>query len=292
MKVLFMGGHTLGRVVLDYLLDMNIEIVGVFTTLTDDPWYAGVEELAKAHGLTLWQGIDVNEPSLIQAFKALRPDLIVSVNFNQILKHPLIELPPKGCINIHAGLLPKYRGRAPLNWAIINGESCTGVTVHFIDKGVDSGDILLQWQVTIRKEDTIAQVYERVERLYPLAVFSALKSIESGVFSRKQQVLSEGFICKRRTKEDGRISWNQSAVAINNLVRGVTRPYPGAYTVVESAEMIIWSASVVTHKTTQVPGTILSVNPMIIATGDGGLKITDYEVLTHGITPKVGDICE
>lgn len=144
MRVFFMGGHELGAIVLEELLHSCIKVVGVYTTKTNDSWYSGVDRIARKNNLLHIESKDVNSVEVIRTIQKIKPNLIISVNFNQIIKKELLDIPNLGSINIHASLLPKYRGRAPLNWAILNGEENVGITVHYIDEGIDTGQIILQ----------------------------------------------------------------------------------------------------------------------------------------------------
>lgn len=290
MRVLFFGGHTFGKETLSFLLAQGVLVAGVFVTETKDPWYQGVDQVAEAHGIRLWKGENVNDPRLFSQFEDLSPDLIVVVNFDQILRAPLIELPPKGCINIHAALLPRYRGRAPMNWAIIRGETSAGLTVHYIDAGVDTGPILLQWRVGITPDTYISDLYDEMLKLYPLAVFSAIKGIESGMMTPIPQAPSQGFTCSRRTAADGRIDWHQTTEVVRNLVRGVSYPYPGAYTECCGEQIVVWRADAgPAGETVTPPGTVTAIAPLTVATGNGTLILTEYTLPAGRSALKVGD---
>lgn len=179
MNVVFMGGNELGAITLEHLIKNSIDIVGVIVTKTNDPWYSGVDKIANKYGISLFEEININNSECINNIRKLQPDLIVSVNFAQILKKEMINIPTKGCINTHASLLPMYKGRAPLNWAMINGEKEVGVTVHYIEEGIDTGDIIIQEKIIVDEKDYINDILKKVKKIYPNIVLKAIKLIEN-----------------------------------------------------------------------------------------------------------------
>lgn len=287
MNILFMGGHELGKITLEYLIRMGKHIVGVVITDTDDIWYKGVDEIAYKYGLPLFREKNINDKGFVNKIRAISPDLIVVVNFDQILKEELISIPPKGCINTHASLLPKYRGRAPLNWAIIRGEQETGVTVHFINKGIDTGEIVIQKKISIGEDDYIEDIMGKVKEMYPIIVNEAVDKIESNLVTPIKQEISNGFYCTKRTPKDGQINWDRPTAEIYNLIRAISRPYPGAYTYYNNHKVIIWRAekiiaedrSVIKEISKVENGYIYSVddNRILVKTSDGFINIKSYE---------------
>lgn len=282
MRIVFMGGHTLGRKTLQHLIDKGKNIIAVVTNIESD-WYKGVDEIAEKNGLPLYKNIDISSESFITEISALKPDLIVVVNFQQILKEKLISIPKKGCINTHAALLPKYRGRAPLNWAIIHGEKQVGVTVHFIEKGIDTGDIIVQKSIDVGDEEYIDSILEKVGNLYPTIVNEAVDLIQSGEFVGIKQDLSKGSYFGKRTPEDGQINWNDNAKDIFNLVRAISKPYPGAFSFYDNSKVIIWKAEVIEQqeKEANLPnGYIISINDsgICVKARNKNILITEYEV--------------
>lgn len=284
MRILFMGGHELGKLTLEYLIAQGRNIIGAVITATDDQWYKGVDEAALKYNLPLFKEKNINDPAFIEKVKALHPDLIAVVNFEQILKEDIIGIPPRGCINTHASLLPKYRGRAPLNWAMLNGEKETGVTVHYIEKGIDTGDIISQVKIEINESDYIEDLLGKAKKLYPLIVDEAIEKIQKNRVNPIKQELSKGFYCGKRTARDGQIKWEKPAGEILNLIRAVSRPYPGAYTYYGTAKVVIWKAVEAPQTEEQKGlenGTVLEVKPgyLMVKSEGGNLKLTEYEMV-------------
>lgn len=214
-------------------------------TDTNNDWYKGVDEIAIKYKLPLYKEKNINSHSFVEKAKQMSPDLIITVNFNQILKREIISVPSKGCINTHASLLPNiYRGRAPLNWAVINGEKETGVTVHYIDEKIDAGDIILQKKINIDFNDFIGDVLKKAEKIYPIIVNKAVDLIATGNVKPIPQDLSKGSYYGRRTPKDGQIKWDKTTLEIYNLKRAVSYPYPGAYTYLNANKLLIWKARI------------------------------------------------
>ncbi|MFW6029434.1 MAG: methionyl-tRNA formyltransferase, partial [Halanaerobiales bacterium] len=192
MKILFMGGHELGKITLENLIEKRKKIVGVITPDTKSDWYSGVDKIANQYNLPLYKENNINSKEFIKTIDKINPDLIVSVNFNQIIGKEILSIPKNESINVHASLLPKYRGRAPLNWAIINGEEVTGVTVHYIDEGIDTGDIILQNEIRINEDDYIEDILNKVKEIYPLIVNKAVDQIQKGLVNSIPQKHDDG----------------------------------------------------------------------------------------------------
>lgn len=283
MKILFMGGHKLGGIALQSLISANKNIVGAVITDVDNIWYSGVEEVCEKYKIPIYKEKNINSEEFINKVKQISPDLIVVVNFVQILKREIISIPKKGCINTHASLLPKYRGRAPLNWAILNGEKETGVTVHYIEDGIDTGDIVQQEKIYIKDSDYIADIMLKVEDVYSKIVLRACNLIEENRVVALKQDLSLGFYCGKRRKEDGEIKWcNQTVRQINNLVRAVSRPYPGAYFFIKGKKVIVWRSEILKENINNKgeEGKVLFINEkeIIVDCLDGVIKITKFEL--------------
>lgn len=282
MRILFMGGHELGKITLNYLIKKGRNIIGVVVTDTEDEWYKGVDEIAQRYNLPLFKEKNINNKNFVRIVEELKPDLITVVNFQQILKDEIIKIPTKGCINTHASLLPKYRGRAPLNWAMINGEKETGVTVHYIDTGIDTGDIILQKKIKIEEDDYIGDLLDKIKKIYPLIVEEAIGKIQKDEVNPIKQDLSQGFYFGKRSPKDGQIKWNKPIIEIYNLIRAISKPYPGAYTYYNDDKIIIWRAELCSQSKNEElleNGTILEIkDKAILVKGNGGnLLITEYD---------------
>jgi len=293
MRILFFGGHDLGKITLEYLLEQDKNVVAAVMTETDNEWYHGLEEVTDKYNLKLFEEKNINNNQFVEKVRdELKPDLIVSVNFDQIFKKEIINIPEKGCINIHASLLPKYRGRAPLNWAILNGEEETGVTVHYINEGIDTGKIILQEKIEIKKTDYIADILKKVKGKYPELINKAVDLIDNDEVEPVEQKKENGSYYGKRTPADGLINWEQSAKIIYNLIRAVSHPYPGAFTYLDDEKVFIWRAEVeAKNANNEQPGKIIekSDDSLFVQCGKGQLFVTDYETKTEISTGDIFD---
>lgn len=236
MRVLFMGHQTWATKTLDALVRSKHKVVGVVAEKDEfdknyfwDGEYESVKSLAKKHGLPVFQPEDVNNENFLKTIKKLNPEIIVIVSYHKIIGNKILK--KYSVINAHGSLLPKYRGRAPINWAIINGETKTGVTVHYVAETLDSGDILVQEEVPIDINETAGEVFEKTIPLYPKLVLKALDMIENGKFKTKQQDESIATQFPKRNPEDGKIILNKfkTAKQLHDFIRAQSKPYPGAF---------------------------------------------------------------
>ncbi|MBI1924043.1 methionyl-tRNA formyltransferase [Candidatus Poribacteria bacterium] len=235
MKILFMGTSEFAIPSLEQLIARNFDLVGVVTQ-PDRPSGRGghltpppVKVVAMKHHLPVYQPEKVRHRDCVRVLKNLQPTAIVVVAFGQLLPQSVLDLPPCGCINVHPSLLPKYRGAAPIQWALINGEVETGITIMLLDEGEDTGDIIRQERVRIEPQDTATTLSDRLARLAPPLLIGALDSASEGPPPHHPQNHAEATYAPRLTKEMGQINWEGSATQIHNLVRG-TSIWPGAYT--------------------------------------------------------------
>jgi methionyl-tRNA formyltransferase len=274
--VAFFGYGPVGCECLAALLEMKQRITCVVTH-ADDPgeriWFPSVMELARENGISVIAPADVRDPSLARALKKQRPDLILSVFYRQILPRELLAIPRRGAVNIHPSLLPKYRGRAPLNWAIIEGEKKTGVTLHYMSEKADTGDIIDQIEFEIAPGDTIATLYEKAVAASRKILESNLMAVLGGNARRTPQNEELATRFGRRTPEDGRIDWMAPAGKIRDLVRGVTHPFPGAFSSIRGERLYIWQVSVLDRE--GEPGIILDAlnGSFAVGTGKGAVVI-------------------
>jgi methionyl-tRNA formyltransferase len=291
MRILFFGGHDLGKITLDYLLKKNKNVVAAVITDTDNKWYHGLEEVTDEYNIDFFKVKNINSNEFVNKVRNdLKPDLIISVNFDQIFKKEIINIPDKGCINIHASLLPNYRGRAPLNWAILKGEDKTGVTVHFINEGIDTGEIILQEEIKIKKDNYISDILKQVKEKYPIMINEAVDLIEKGSYKTVKQNKEKGSYYGKRTPEDGLINWVNSAEEIYNLIRAVSHPYPGAFTYLDDNKILIWTAQFIENNNKNYKlGEVIKVkdNSFLVQCENNQLMITDYETEAK---VKPGDI--
>lgn len=285
MKIVFMGTPDFALASLDKLIDGGYEIAAVVTQ-PDRPKGRGkkltpppVKERALEAGLRVLQPERVKDSGFIEALKELSPDIIIVVAYGQILPEEIINLPAMGCINVHASLLPKYRGAAPINWCIINGESRTGVTTMYMDKGMDTGDILLQRETEIGENETAGELHDRLAALGADLLLETLEGLQRNEVERKAQDHSAATYAPQLDRETGRVDWNSDAKSIYNLIRG-TNPWPGCYTVYKGERMKLWEAKVLEQKSRGTAGKVLEAGHggMLVQAGSGTLLVTKIQM--------------
>ena len=225
--------HNVGCRCLSVLLAHDVD-VALVVTHCDNPkekiWFDSVLALAELHGIAVITPDNPNTPEVAAQIRALQPDFFFSFYYREMLKRELLEIPKQGALNMHGSLLPKYRGRVPVNWAIIHGEAETGSTLHYMTEKPDNGDIVAQQAVPVLPNDTALQVFQKVTVAAEMALNKCLPNLLAGCAKAVKQDLSKGGYFGGRKAEDGVIDWSQSAQAIHNLVRAVAPPYPGATT--------------------------------------------------------------
>lgn len=225
--------HNVGVRCLKVLLARGIE-VPLVVTHEDAPgeaiWFDSVAATAAKYGVSALKPADPNAPEIVAQVAELRPDFLFSFYYRLMLKAPLLALARHGALNMHGSLLPKYRGRAPVNWAIIRGETETGATLHYMTEKPDDGDIVAQTAVPILPDDTAKEVFDKVTVAAELTLDGALPALVAGTAPRRPQDLGQGGYFGGRKPEDGVVDWSRSAAEIHNLVRAVAPPYPGART--------------------------------------------------------------
>lgn len=285
MKIVFMGTPHFASPSLEALIEGGYEVLAVVTqpdrpkgrkrTPTPPP----VKVKAEEYGIKVYQPEKVGEESFVKVLESLAPDLLVVVAYGQILPPSVLRIPSAGCINVHASLLPKYRGAAPIQWAIINGEEKTGVTTMWMDEGMDTGDIFLQKEVAIGTDWTAIELAEVLSRVGSELLLETLKRIEAGDTIRVPQNHAEATYAPILKREDGRIDWGDSARAIYNRIRGV-QPWPGAFTFRKGVEIKIWKAEISDTGQRTEPGRVLGIDKergILVGTGDGVLLITELQ---------------
>ncbi|WP_334468441.1 bifunctional UDP-4-amino-4-deoxy-L-arabinose formyltransferase/UDP-glucuronic acid oxidase ArnA [Arsenophonus sp. PmNCSU2021_1] len=276
MKAIVFAYHDIGCVGLKALQKAGFEIQAVFTH-TDDPkenhFFSSVARLGAEMGLSVFAPENVNHSLWIERIEKMQPDVIFSFYYRHMLSQELLALAPKGAFNLHGSLLPKYRGRVPINWAILHGETETGVTLHKMIAKPDAGDIVAQKKISINATDTALVLHEKIRQAAEQLLADTLPLIKIGDYSATPQDESKATYFGRRSAEDGLIDWSKSATEVNNLVRAVTEPYPGAFTYLAESKMIVWRARVLEKSHDKLPGTIISTEPLQIACGQGVLEI-------------------
>jgi methionyl-tRNA formyltransferase len=273
------GYHELGYACIEALLELGAPILALFTH-RDDPgeeiWWRSCEQLAAAHGIPVYTDEEFGRDWIVK-LRSWRPAAIYSFNYRRLLPRQVLECASLGAFNVHPSKLPAYRGRAPINWVLVNGEHETGVTLHYMVQRADAGDIVGQETVAIDDSDTALSLSRKltpmaanlIRRFHPLIV--------AGRAPRHAQDLSAGSYFGRRTPADGRIDWNWPARRIFNLVRAVTHPYPGAFCIAAGRKMFIWQASIGAEQgRVGEPGEILATGgpALEVAAGEGSVIVS------------------
>lgn len=277
--ILVFAYHDVGYECLDALIQ-NDEYVLAVITHKDSPdeeiWFRSVAGLAKKYGVPVYTPESVNTPAWVEQIRSWSPDLIFSFYYRNMIKEEILNIPRLGAFNMHGSLLPKYRGRVPINWAVLHGEQETGVTLHHMVRQADAGDIVDQERVPIDRDDTARDVFDKCVKAARLVLERQLGALANGTAPRRRQDESQATYFGGRKPEDGRIVWTESAEKIYNLIRAVTHPYPGAFTESDGRKFFIWWAKPVPGASGE-PGQVLSVDPPIIAAGSDGLEIVNGE---------------
>ncbi|NJD39329.1 MAG: formyltransferase [Geobacter sp.] len=277
MKLVVCAYHNVGYRCIEELLRQGVEISLIFThedAATEQIWFSSVRELAEANKIQCLTS-SINEPENIEKVRQIAPDFLLSFYYRNMIRPEVLEIPARGALNLHGSWLPKYRGRVPVNWAVINGETETGATLHYMVAKPDAGDIVDQEKVAIAITDTAHDVFGKVTDAAVTVLQRAWPKLAAGTATRIPMDLAAGSYFGGRKPEDGRVDWNKSAVEIYNLIRGVTHPYPGAFTELNNTKVIIWSAWPVAGR--GQPGQVASLNPLCIGTGNGLLELRSLQ---------------
>lgn len=280
IRTVFMGTPEFAVDTLQGLIDAGLDLVGVYCQ-PDRPKGRGqtlaappVKELALKYNIPVYQPLKLRAPEAVEELRALAPDLIVVVAFGQILPKSVLDIPRFGCINVHASLLPKYRGAAPINKAILDGANETGITTMLMDVGLDTGPMLVKRSLAIGPDETAGELHDRMARLGRETMEETLRLLLLGELRPEAQDDSQHTYAPMLKKEDGLIDWSQSAQAIHNRVRGLD-PWPGAYTLLKGEPLKLFVTSVETGNAGAAPGTLLEParDAVRIACGDGVLRV-------------------
>ena len=307
MKVIFMGTPDFSVGTLEALVEAGHEVV-LAVTQPDKPKGRGkemqftpVKECAIKHGIPVYQPRRVREAECIEELKKYQADVCVVIAFGQILPKEILEMTPYGCINVHASLLPKYRGAAPIQWAVINGEEVSGVTTMQMDEGLDTGDMLEKVIIPLDSKETGESLHDKLAEAGAKLCVQTLAKAEKGELTPEKQGESPTAYAKMLDKTLGNIDWTKSAVEIERLIRGLNS-WPSAYSTWNGKMMKIWEADVIYEEADAVPGTIVRVEKtaFYVKTGDGLLKIKslqipgkkrmDADAFLRGYQVKEGDV--
>ena len=286
MRIVFMGTPDFSVGTLEAILAAGHQVAAVVTQ-PDKPKGRGkalqatpVKEAALAHGLTVYQPRKVREDSFLEELKKINPDVIVVVAFGQIIPRTILELPKFGCINVHASLLPKYRGAAPIQWAVIDGEEVSGVTIMRMDAGLDTGAMLSKVEVPLAEDETGGSLFDKLSEAGARQLVQTLDRLEDGtVQPEKQPEESPTGYARMITKADGLIDWMKDAKSIERLIRGLN-PWPSAFTRLEGKNLKIWKAAVQEQDSGLAPGTVISAGRegLSVQTGQGRLNILELQL--------------
>lgn len=285
MKVMFMGTPDIAVPALEQIIEAGHEVVLVVSQ-PDKPVGrskelkpTAVKECALAHGIEVYQPVRIRAEESVAYLQQFEVDVIVVEAFGQIIPQAILDIPKHCCVNIHTSLLPKYRGAAPIQWAVLNGDLVTGVTTMRMDAGLDTGDIIMQAEKIIHEGETSGTLFERLARAGAKLIVKTLEAIENGTATYTPQNEAMATHVSKITKEMGSIDWNRSAKEIECWIRGMD-PWPSAYTKLGDKTVKIWKAKVVSEEQTAKPGTIVRVtkNTLEVQTGDGILAILELQM--------------
>lgn len=285
MKIIFMGTPDFSVGTLEALVEAGHEVV-LAVTQPDKPKGRGgkiqftpVKETAMKYDIPVFQPKKVREPECIEELRKYHADVMVVVAFGQILPKEILEMTPYGCINVHASLLPKYRGAAPIQWAVIDGEEVSGVTTMQMNEGLDTGDMIMKTEIVLEEKETGGSLFDKLAAAGAKLCVETLEALENKTASWKPQGETPTAYARMLDKEIGNIKWEKTAVQIERLIRGLN-PWPSAYTDWNGKVMKIWEAEVVDKNNEAEPGTIVKVEKdgFYVQTGEGQIKVTALQI--------------
>jgi methionyl-tRNA formyltransferase len=294
VRVLVMAYQDIGYVCLDELLALGADVAAVVTHRDDANgetiWFRSVAERARRAGLPVLEPESVNRPAVMRELARLAPDMIFSFYFREILAPEVLRLAPRGAFNLHGSLLPRYRGRCPVNWVLVNGEHETGVTLHHMEARPDAGDIVAQRAVPITDDDTALTLNKKLGDAARGLLRATFPRLVAGTAARVPQDHSRASYFGGRRPDDGRLEWHRSARDLYNLVRAVTHPYPGAFTTWRDRRLFVWRAQPLDGPGGGEPGEVVALGRdggLAVATGSGTLVL--QQVQLAGEPPERGD---
>ena len=285
MKVIFMGTPDFAVGTLEAILKAGHEVVLVVTQPDKPKGRSGalqfppVKECAVANGIEVFQPTKIRLEENVEFLRKYNADIMVVAAFGQILPKSILDMPKYGCINVHASLLPKYRGAAPIQWAVMNGDPVTGVTIQQMDVGVDTGDIVAVRELEIAEDETGGSLFDKLAEVGAQLCVEAMEAIENGTATRIPQNHEEATHVSMISKDLGLIDWNRSAVEIERYVRGLN-PWPSAFTKLDGKTFKIWKAKVIEGKSEVAPGQVATVtkHTIEVQTGNGLLSLTEVQL--------------
>ena len=307
MKIVYMGTPDFAVPPLAALVKNGYEVAAVVTQ-PDKPKGRGktllptpVKEEAMKHEIPVYQPLKVRDPEFVETLKELAPDMIIVAAFGQIIPKTILDMPKYGCLNIHASLLPKYRGAAPIQQAVIDGEKESGVTIMKMGVGLDTGDMISQAVVTLAEDETGGSLFDRLSLLGGELILSTLDKLEAGTLVPEKQDHEKATYVKKISKSMGDIDWTMDAAAIERLIRGLN-PWPSAYTSLHGKTLKLWDGDVLKETTDARPGEVVLCDPrrLVVAAGEGllsirqlqleGKKRMDVETFLRGYAVNEGEV--
>lgn len=280
MNAIVFAYHEIGYVCLEELIAAEVDVPCLFTH-PDDPgeeiWFRTPRLLAEQHGIAVYDPQNLRDDSWLKLLRNLSPDFIFSFYYRNLLPKEVLDTARKEALNLHGSLLPRFRGRCPVNWVLIEGELVTGVTLHVMEVRPDAGDIVGQKAVIIEFHDTAHSLFLKMTDAARNLMREILPALKNGTYTRTPQVGPSSYYGGRKP-EDGLIDWLNDSMRIYNLIRAVTHPYPGAYTYLDGKKLFIWRAYPVTGSTDAPVGAIISGRPVLINTGKGFLRILSVQL--------------
>ena len=285
MKVIYMGTPDFSVGALEAIIKAGHEVVLVVTQ-PDKPKGRGkamqaspVKECALSHGIEVFQPTKIRESENVEYLRKFGADIFVVAAFGQILPKSILDMPKYGCVNIHASLLPKYRGAAPIQWAVINGDEVTGVTTMLMNEGIDTGDMIAKKQVRLAEDETGGSLFDRLADTGAELIVETMKMLEEGTAEFTPQNSEEATHTSMISKELGSIEWSKPAAEIERLIRGLN-PWPSAYTRLKGKTFKIWKAQVVEVSSSDKPGTIIKIgkDELLVQTGEGALALIEVQL--------------
>ncbi len=283
MRLAFLGTPAFAVPTLERLVERGHQVLAAVTqpdrpkgrgqTLAQSP----VKQAALRLGVPVYQPERVKRPESVDYLRSLAPEAMVVVGYGQIIPQSIIDIPPLGILNVHASLLPKYRGAGPIQWAIVNGETVTGVTIMRIDAGLDTGPMLIKAETAIGGDENALDLGRRLSVMGAGLLVEALDGLAAGRIVAQPQDNAQATYAPMLKKEDGRIDWSRSAVQIHNQVRGM-QPWPGAYSSFRGGALHVWRARPTEGAAGHPPGALVRIKPLLVACGVGALELIEVQM--------------
>ena len=282
MRAVVFAYHEIGYVCLEELVEFGADVSCLFTH-EDDPneevWFRRPKELATKKGIPIYTPDSLKEQSWTTMISDMRPDVIFSFYYRNLIPVKILSIPTIGAFNLHGSLLPKFRGRCPVNWVLVKGESRTGLTLHYMVEKPDAGDIIAQRPVDISFDDNAYTLFMKMAVEARILMKEILPNINNKSFTGTPQAdRGQSSYFGGRKPEDGLISWQKDAVSIYNLTRAVTHPYPGAFTFLDGKKFFIWKAYPLQEQSKSLPGSVISTKPLVINTNNGALRLLKVQL--------------